>query len=152
MCLYKMIATFLICALFLSAAAGPGQAHKDAKEIVIEIIPDDAKVGLYVEPGQKQQKPIEVKVGQSVVWKNTTDEFHTATSKLKVKDAAGKEAPLFNEKIKSGASSKRPFTKEDYDKAKAAGAKVGAAGELTLEYFCAPHKGDGMGSAIILKP
>jgi plastocyanin len=123
-------------AALLVAGENAGQA-KGGDTIVILI---DAKMR-YIKEGDKEQKPVTVKVGQTVVWKNTDAcDTHTATSVAK-KD--GK--PIFDtDDIESGKSAKIVFDQKLFE---AAGGKAG--GQVELPYVCTYHK-QGK-SSIILK-
>lgn len=132
----------LACALaflFLTAAL-PAQdkngGQGEAKPITINI--QEYK---YIKEGDTEQKPVVVKVGQTVIWKNSDEVKHTATSKTE-KD--GK--PLFDTgKIAADKTAKIIFDQKLFA---AFGGKAG--GEVTVEYYCIPHKPN-MKSSIIFQ-
>jgi plastocyanin len=132
-----LVFSFLLTTL---AHTSQDKTTKEAADvIVITITPTSA--GKYIKEGDKAQKPVIVKIGQTVIWKNTDlDMEHTATSVLK-KD--GK--PVFDTgAIDTGKMAKIIFDQKLFENA---GGKAGE--EITLEYVCTDHKR--MKSTIILR-
>jgi plastocyanin len=126
-------------AVFATDAPGLGGGKKD-DIIVINMKGTGAQS--YVRDGDKDTKPVTVKVGQKVKWVNLHDDTHTATSVAKDKD--GKE--IFDTDDIDPKESKTIV----FDEAlfKRAGGKPGE--KVELKYICTYHKKT-MESKIILE-
>ena len=136
-------------AWLLLTAASPAQDKKEGpkggKVIVIKI----TKEREYIEEGAKAQKPVIVKVGQTVRWQNEDSVKHTATSDLESKP----DEPLFDTEDIAAKGKKKDrveitFDKEKWDAA-AKALKMPNAKELRLTYYCGHH--EGQKGEIILK-
>ena len=99
----------------------------------------------YILHGESEEKPVHVRVGQTVRWANDggTTTAHTATSIAR--DADG--ARLFNTgRLDVGEQADVLFDQDLYD---LAGGAPGSSVEL--EYFCIPHGQPRMSSTIVLE-
>jgi len=121
------------------------EGSKGGKVIVIKINKDRQ----YIEEGAKSQKPVIVKVGQTVRWQNDDSVKHTATSDLEVKT----DEPLFDTGDIAAKGKKKDHMEITFDKEKWDAAakllKMPNAKELRLTYYCGHH--EGQKSEIILK-
>src|SRR5262245_42966468 len=101
-------------AWLLLTAASPGQDRKEGpkggKVIVIKI----TKEREYIEEGAKAQKPVIVKVGQTVRWQNEDSVKHTATSDLETKA----DEPLFDTEDIAAKGKKKDRVEITFDKDK----------------------------------
>src|SRR5262245_29202050 len=88
----RVLAATAALACLVLTATSPGQDKKDepksGKVIVIKITKDRK----YIQEGAKEQKPVVVKVGQTVRWQNEDNTTHSATSDLE----ATKDESLFD--------------------------------------------------------
>src|SRR5438105_1216288 len=88
--LAPLLALAMLAVARTTCAEDAKQANKAGAAVMIEIHKKGKFV--YIRQGDTEQKPVEVVVGQSVVWKNQTPAKHTATCDKKGPD--GK--PLFD--------------------------------------------------------
>jgi plastocyanin len=141
MALFRTCLLLLLPCLLLASAlpAEEKPGGKKGEGAIVILITAEMK---YIKEGDKVQKPITVKVGETVVWKNTDPcEAHTATSKLK-KD--GK--PVFDTgDIAAGKSAKIVFDRKLFE---SLGGKAG--GQVEIDYLCTIHPAKGR-AKIILK-
>ena len=130
-----MLMRAMVAVSFVVLATGLAQPAQPKKEADKVIIIKDYK---YIEQArfnkeEKEQTPVEVNVGQTVVWKNLDGDAHTARS-----DAQGdlEKGAIFNTKaIKSGGESK--VISFDEELFKRAGGKPG--GSIEIKYHCQYH-------------
>jgi plastocyanin len=134
-CAFETLVTLLTC---FGIASEPVTADDTDKNDVIVINIGGGGAGgegtqaKYIRAGDSSQKPVEVRVGQTVRWVNKDDHGHTATSSNKGRD----DKPLFD----TGELDKKDAKKDikfDASIFRQAGGQAG--GKVELQYFCAFH-------------
>ncbi len=138
-CCASALALATLAGVAVSPAAPQRQTKAAGEKVVINITAGGAKAK-YVKEGEKEQKPVVVTVGQTVVWKNTDDDTHTATHKPK----EGGKALFDTGEIDGGKSKEVVFDQKLFE---AAGGKAG--GQVELDYRCTLHPR--MRASIVLK-
>ena len=130
--------TLGLCIVFCIGNIGlPQEDKKEADKVII--ITADWK---YVEEGKKKQAPVDLVVGESVMWKNMSKDPHTATSD---KTDGRKEGEVFKtgDIKKNGGKKKYVFDMGVFERA---GGKPG--GFVEIKYHCDYHE-DTMNDAVI---
>lgn len=137
-----VVAGGLLAGAATLSAAGDPPAGTDTDPIVI--VMQNKRFKDKEDGEDTANKAVEVKVGQTVVWKNLDDMKHTASSVKTGPD--GKR--LFDLKVgEKMTSEKLVFTEDLY---KAFGGTAG--GKVDVNYVCKPHQSEGMKGKIVLRP
>jgi plastocyanin len=130
----------LVCVALLGSFMLTGMCQ--AATYTINVLPN----GMFVKDGETVQLAIIVEVGDTVTWKNTTTDSHTATSDLNVDDQG---TPLFNTQDIANTGTDIVFTQDIYEKA-CDGYKVPRGNAVHVDYFCFHHAD--MGGKLVVVP
>jgi plastocyanin len=124
----RFVALGLSLLAFGCIVAAGGDEPRD-QAIVINIVGPAGKAK-YIKEGEKEEKPVDVNVGQTVRWVNKGTMEHSVTSFLKKDDKPVFNTGLFNPEDQREIK----FDRDIYTKA---GGKPGE--EVELKYFCTKH-------------
>ncbi len=128
-------------ALSFGQAAAPNDERTSDDTIVINIT-GNGYGAKYLQDGESTEKPVLVKVGQTVKWVNKGNLEHSATSFMQDKSSK----PVFDTGVFAHAESKA--IKFDSNLFRNAGGVAG--GQVELPYFCTRHPATMKNGKIIL--